>query len=61
MLRRAKCGKCIHCVFEDLDSYNIGCTMFGDCREKYSCIHFMTEKEKELIEKIKEIENYGRN
>jgi hypothetical protein len=64
MVKKAKCRKCIHCMYENYDSYTIGCKMFGECREKYTCIHFMTELEyKTALESLKlleEIEKYGR-
>jgi hypothetical protein len=65
MVRKAKCEKCVNCIYVNKESYNIGCRVLGDCREKYMCEHYMTELEyKTALESLKLIEEskkYGRN
>lgn len=57
MVKKAKCRKCIHCEYENKDSYIIGCKILGKCCEKYSCIHFMTEMDyKTALESLRIIE-----
>jgi hypothetical protein len=52
MLRKSKCRKCIHCIWEDLDSYIIKCEKFGTTNKKYMCRYYITEKEKNLLKKL---------
>lgn len=53
MLRKSKCRKCIHCIFEDLDSYIIKCEKFGITNEKYRCRYYITEEEKNILKNLK--------
>lgn len=67
MLKKAKCGKCVHCKYENLTDFTIGCDILGETEEKCLCRYFMKEKEyKTALESlklifIKEIKEHGRN